>query len=130
MNRGGRTRAIVPLSLKIVETGPSEGFFVRLHHPYAAALESAVPEPDPVTERPRRRIVLAGETPEPARPSVGMSVPNVLQEGSGRLRRRSPSTRPSSGPRVMFRRGSPERGRTAPSEANAGTGRNEIRSRR
>ncbi|WP_262057132.1 ABC transporter ATP-binding protein [Streptomyces sp. STR69] len=48
---------------RVVETGPVAEVFDGPRHPYARALLSAVPLPDPVAERARRRIVLPGEPP-------------------------------------------------------------------
>lgn len=53
---------------EIVESGPSELLTAHPQHPYTVSLLSAVPEPDPVTERSRERIVLAGEVPTPLNP--------------------------------------------------------------
>jgi oligopeptide/dipeptide ABC transporter ATP-binding protein len=48
---------------RIVELGPRDEVLERPKHPYTKALISAVPEPDPVTQR--RRIVLPGDPPSP-----------------------------------------------------------------
>ncbi len=45
----------------VVETGDSETLFREPLHPYTVALLSAVPIPDPASERRRNRIVLKGE---------------------------------------------------------------------
>jgi oligopeptide/dipeptide ABC transporter ATP-binding protein len=45
----------------VVEVGDRESLFRRPQHPYTVALLSAVPIPDPASERRRRRIVLRGE---------------------------------------------------------------------
>jgi oligopeptide/dipeptide ABC transporter ATP-binding protein len=50
---------------RIVETGPTRSVLTSPRHPYTEALVSVVPVPHP--ERRRRRIVLGGETPDPAR---------------------------------------------------------------
>ena len=55
----------------IVETGAAEELFARPAHPYTQALLSAVPNPDPVTERARRRIILTGEVSIPVVPVTG-----------------------------------------------------------
>ncbi|MGX9890103.1 dipeptide ABC transporter ATP-binding protein [Streptomyces sp. NPDC002276] len=56
-------RVSVMYAGRVVETGPVAEVFDGPRHPYARALLSAVPLPDPVAERARRRIVLPGEPP-------------------------------------------------------------------
>jgi len=53
---------------KVVEAGPSEQMYSHARHPYANALLSAVPLPDPRLMAERTRIVLAGDVPSPIHP--------------------------------------------------------------
>jgi len=55
----------------IVETAVTSELFSRPAHPYTQALLSAVPNPDPNTERSRRRIILSGEVTTPFAPVQG-----------------------------------------------------------
>ncbi len=54
---------------QIAELGTVEQLYRNPRHPYAVALLSAIPEPDP--RRRRRRLVLKGDVPSPAAPPSG-----------------------------------------------------------
>jgi peptide/nickel transport system ATP-binding protein len=56
---------------KIVEYGPAEEVFEKPLHPYTQALFSAIPIPDPVETRRRKRIKVPGEPPSPINPPPG-----------------------------------------------------------
>lgn len=58
---------------KVVEEGPRDAIFRMPLHPYTQALLSAIPEPDPHTERARNRIILSGSVPSAAKPPSGCS---------------------------------------------------------
>src|ERR671938_374468 len=52
----------------VVEVSPAEELYDNPRHPYTISLLSAVPIPDPVVERQRESILLAGDLPSPANP--------------------------------------------------------------
>ena len=53
-------------------------------HPYANALLSAVPAPEPGPSGPRERIILVGDVPSPVHPADRVPVPPPVSEGRSR----------------------------------------------
>jgi len=58
---------------RIVEITRPKELYENPLHPYAKALLSAVPVPDPDLEETRERIILKGEVPSPINPPAGCS---------------------------------------------------------
>ena len=56
---------------KIVEITTSDQIYSNPKHPYTISLLSAVPIPDPVVDRTRKRIMLKGDVPSPINPPSG-----------------------------------------------------------
>lgn len=56
---------------KLVELASSHDLYSKPLHPYTQALLSAIPIPDPETEKNRQRIMLEGEVPSPINPKPG-----------------------------------------------------------
>lgn len=55
----------------IVEVGNSKEIYTNPMHPYSAALLSAVPIPDPIKGKSKKRVPLEGEIPSPIHPPEG-----------------------------------------------------------
>jgi oligopeptide/dipeptide ABC transporter ATP-binding protein len=85
---------------KIMEIGETNALYAAPHHPYTKALLSAVPQPDPRTEKTRERIILSGDLPSPVNPPSGCvfntrcwkatqkcrtDVPELLQIGNSQV---------------------------------------------
>jgi len=58
---------------RMVELADVDELYGSPQHPYTQALHSAVPQPNPVVESYRERIILKGDIPSPANPPSGCS---------------------------------------------------------
>lgn len=56
---------------KVMEVAPGGEIYRRPRHPYTGSLISAIPIPDPVTERRRERVILQGDVASPVNPPSG-----------------------------------------------------------
>lgn len=56
---------------QLMELAPSNNLYQTPNHPYTQALLSAIPIPNPKTERTKTRILLQGEIPSPLNPPKG-----------------------------------------------------------
>jgi hypothetical protein len=64
---------------KPVEIGPAEQVYGRPIHPYTSGLLSAIPVPDPASERKKgKEDAVAGEAALGASPAVGLPLPDAL----------------------------------------------------
>ena len=55
----------------VVEAAATEDLFTHPGHPYTTALLSAIPVANPILQRERVRLRIAGEIPDPANPPAG-----------------------------------------------------------
>ncbi len=56
---------------QLVEIGDSDEIYTNPQHPYTKALLSAIPIPDPTSEKSKGRIILQGDVPSPLNPPSG-----------------------------------------------------------
>lgn len=64
-------RVVVMYLGRVVEEASVAALFADPQHPYTRALISAIPTPDPIEARRRKRIVLSGDIPSPVDPPAG-----------------------------------------------------------
>lgn len=75
---------------KIVETANRDELYAAPRHPYTQALVSAVPIPDPLLEKQRKRIPLVGELPSALNPPTGCAFNTRCPLATDQCRRETP----------------------------------------
>ena len=85
---------------RLVELAARDVLFAEPRHPYTRALLAAVPEPDPVAQRAKPRVPLAGEIPSPANPPPGCTFHTRCPFATELCRREVPNWRPLGGSMV------------------------------
>ena len=83
-----------------MELAARDVLFAEPRHPYTSALLAAVPEPDPVAQRAKPRVPLAGEIPSPANPPPGCTFHTRCPFATELCRREVPNWRPLGGSMV------------------------------
>ena len=78
---------------RVVEESEAATLYATPVHPYTQSLMSAVPVPDPDARHQRRRIILEGDIPNPAKPPSGCHFHPRCFKASDECRSRSPDYR-------------------------------------
>jgi oligopeptide transport system ATP-binding protein len=77
----------------VVELAASEELYANTLHPYSRALLSAVPSPDPVKERGKKRIIIEGDVPSPIDTPPGCPFAGRCPEAKDSCGREKPALR-------------------------------------
>ena len=88
----------------MVELGSSRELYAKPMHPYTRALLSAVPIPDPVAGKTRKRIILGGELPSPLDPPSGCPFRTRCPDAMERCSRERPQLKEVDGRLVACHR--------------------------
>lgn len=75
---------------KMVEMAPSYELYTNPKHPYTEALMSAIPLPDPETEKTKKRINIEGEIPSPINPKPGCRFASRCRYATDKCRQETP----------------------------------------
>lgn len=80
----------------IVELADKKSLFTSPQHPYTEALLSAVPIPDPASEKKHKRVILSGDIPSPINPPSGCCFHTRCPVAEERCRHEVPQLKPVS----------------------------------